>query len=437
MVTPSVRLLRPLGAGGMGAVWVAEHLGLKTKVVVKFIAPELAHKPEAAARFEREAAAAAHVKSPHVVQVLDHGASQDHGPYIVMELLEGQDLATYLKANGPLPAREVAAMIGQVARALAKAHAASIIHRDIKPDNIFLCDADGGEVFVKLLDFGVAKADDRIGTGTTTGQVMGTPYYMSPEQLLGEPIDPRTDIWALGVVAFEAMTGQRPFRGETIGALTLAIHSPLPRAAAIAANVPTEFDAWFQRVCAQKRDDRFATARDAAQALYDVCEGAAAEPKRLFSARPPMLSLDLTSSPSLSDASDRPKTDLSSTAGVPSERRDRRRPGLVVLGVGLLVVIGAAALFAGKGKPSDRATVATGAPQEPATMAAPPPSAMPSTGPSPTTTTRPEPSVIASGAPAMAPASARPVQLVSPAPHSSVRSTPRPTRPKDGFDDIK
>ena len=236
MVTSNVRLLRPLGEGGMGSVWVAEHLSLRTNVVVKFMAEELAKSPEALARFSREAAAASQVKSPHVVQMFDHGVLDSGAPYIVMELLEGRDLEQQLRASGHLEPREVVAIVAQLARALGKAHERGIMHRDIKPSNVFLCDAGGGELFVKLLDFGIAKGPGAgggvgiVGSTTRTGSFIGSPFYMSPEQVIGaKTIDFKTDLWSLGVVAFEALTGDKPFFAETVGALALKIHrDPIP-----------------------------------------------------------------------------------------------------------------------------------------------------------------------------------------------------------------
>src|SRR5579859_5297092 len=170
-VTATIRLLRRLGAGGMGSVWVAEHLSLRTQVVVKFMAIELAASADAVERFSREAAAAAQVKSPHVVQMHDHGVTPSGVPFIVMELLEGHDLGKHLAARGRLSIGETAEIVGQVCKALARAHERGIVHRDIKPDNIFLCANPDGEIFVKLLDFGIAKADSRFGvsSGTKTG----------------------------------------------------------------------------------------------------------------------------------------------------------------------------------------------------------------------------------------------------------------------------
>jgi serine/threonine-protein kinase len=255
-VTPMVHLLRPLGEGGMGTVWVARHKGLETDVVVKFLGDvDHAERKDAEARFAREAAAAAAVKSPHVVQVFDHGTTADGTRYIVMELLEGRDLRTHLATQGPMAPRDVAAVVSQVAKALSKAHQVGVIHRDIKPDNIFLCDGEGGEMFVKVLDFGVAKREAVAGTKTTTGAVVGTPYYMSPEQILGEgPIDARSDIWSLGVVAFESLTGKRPYDGVTVGAVTLAIHSVQPVPSAVLPTLPPAVDEWFRRACARHAD---------------------------------------------------------------------------------------------------------------------------------------------------------------------------------------
>src|SRR5262249_21366244 len=158
------------------------------------------------------------------------------------------------------------------------------IHRDIKPDNIFLCDGEGGEMFVKVLDFGVAKRESGVAaTKTTTGAVVGTPYYMSPEQILGEgEVDPRTDIWALGVVAFESLTGTRPSDGATVGAVTLAIHSVQPVPSALVPTLPVAVDEWFRRACARYPNQRFGSAREAAQALLAAVDGVAPPSEPLF-----------------------------------------------------------------------------------------------------------------------------------------------------------
>jgi len=271
MVTPNVRLTRPLNEGGMGAVWVADHVALRTEVVVKFITGELAKNPDALARFEREAAAASQVKSPHVVQTFDHGFTADGIPYIVMELLEGEDLGEHLDKCGRMAPSEVVSVVSQLGRALDKAHAKGIVHRDIKPNNIFLTEGEGGEFFVKLLDFGIAKGVDmpRIDSATRTGAVMGSPFYMSPEQIVGaKEIGPRSDLWAVGVVAFEALTGVRPFDAETMGALAIQIHGgPLPKPSVKEPSLSPAVDEWFERACSRDPAGRFGSAKELAESL--------------------------------------------------------------------------------------------------------------------------------------------------------------------------
>ncbi len=280
-VTPAVRLVRPLAEGGMGRVWVAEHQGLHAQVVVKLMAPEMAERPDGAERFAREAAVCAAIKSPHVVQVFDHGLTDGGTPYIVMELLEGKDLGAHLVEHVRMDPIDVVTIIGQIGKALSKAHKASIIHRDIKPENIFLCESETeterGEIFVKLLDFGTARREtERSSRTTVPGQIMGTPYYMSPEQSVGSAeIDERSDIWSLGVVAFEALTGQKPFDGASVGAITIAIHGPLPKMTEIVPDLPPALDAWFARACAQLPQDRFASVREATSALVEAVTGEA------------------------------------------------------------------------------------------------------------------------------------------------------------------
>ena len=274
LVTPKLRLVKRLGAGGMGAVWLADHLSLKCQVVVKFVSEELAWSSEAADRFAREAAAASQVRSPHVVQMLDYGVTEEGLAYIVMELLDGHDLANHLTAGG-LPPREVQEIVTQLCRALARVHEAGFVHRDIKPGNVFLCHVGGGELFVKLLDFGVAKDVRALETGgdqTRSGTLLGSPVYMSPEQLLGsKAIDPRSDLWSVGVLTFEALTGGRPFRGDTVGALTMNVHTKArPKLTHWNPMLPAAVDEWFARACAVEPAARFQTAKELADALARV-----------------------------------------------------------------------------------------------------------------------------------------------------------------------
>jgi serine/threonine-protein kinase len=275
VVGANVRLIRPLKRGGMGSVWLAEHLTLRTQVAVKFMSELLAQDSEYVARFSREAMASAQIKSPHVVQVFDHGISSDGTPYIVMELLEGEDLRTRLGRNGAISVEETASIVAQVARGLTKAHAVGIVHRDIKPDNIFLSDHDG-EMFVKLLDFGIAKhaaQESELGM-TGTGAMVGTPHYMSPEQILSaRRVDHRSDLWSLGVVAYRALTGQVPFQGETLGAVCIAIERGVfVPASQRRPGLPATLDPWFHRAFTREVDYRFQSAKEMAEALFGAAK---------------------------------------------------------------------------------------------------------------------------------------------------------------------
>ena len=272
-VTPTLKLVSRIGAGGMGSVWVAEHQSLETRVAVKFIAHYLAGNAQSAARFKREAAAAASVKSPHVVQVLDYGVTTAGTPFIVMELLEGKDLRARIGPGNPVPPRETTAIVRQVARALGRAHELGIVHRDVKPENVFLCQHDDDEPFVKVLDFGVAKRESE-GHLTTTGTTVGTPYYMSPEQLVGaKTVDARSDLWAVGVMTFYMLTGKRPFGGETAAAVAVSIHNgTLPMPTKSNPKLPPAIDAWFAKACARDPNDRFQTAKELATMLARALE---------------------------------------------------------------------------------------------------------------------------------------------------------------------
>ncbi len=271
MVTPRVRLVRLLGKGGMGSVWVADHLTLNTQVAVKFILASVASgDPAMLARFEREARVAAQIKSPHVVQTYDHGVMDDGTPFIVMELLEGESLADRLKRAGPLSLEQAALMVRQTTEVLSKAHELGVVHRDIKPDNLF-CIESGYDLFIKVLDFGIAKQPEMPSEHgmTRTGAMLGTPYYMSPEQVTSaKHAGPRADLWALTVATYEALTGAVPFQGETLGALCIAIVSAQFTPASVkTANLPVAMDFWFARALHVDPDQRFQTAKEFAESF--------------------------------------------------------------------------------------------------------------------------------------------------------------------------
>jgi serine/threonine-protein kinase len=280
------RVDRLIGTGGMGTVWLGVHSALGQKVAIKFIKPAYASHPDARKRFEIEARAAAKLKTKHAVQVYDFGVTEEGIPYIVMEYLEGHSLSERLMEKGPLPGREVGMIISQAARALAKAHTAGIVHRDLKPDNIFLATnaEDLGDLgySVKLVDFGIAKIVQEpvdhalsypMGGPTQEGAVVGTPNFMSPEQLtVGGAPGPLTDLWSLGACAFTAMTARIPFEGDVLGDIVLKVCvSPLPVPSSYNPMSPSGFDAWFAKACSRDPAKRFQSATELRETIELVC----------------------------------------------------------------------------------------------------------------------------------------------------------------------
>ncbi|MGC4087313.1 MAG: serine/threonine-protein kinase [Polyangiaceae bacterium] len=263
------RLLEPLARGAMGTIWRAEHELLGTPVAVKLLDERGPLRVETRQRFLQEARTAALLRGPHVVQLLDYGLDGET-PYLVMELLAGESLRQRLARDGRLSRRETLRVVAQLAKALGRAEELCIVHRDLSPNNVFLTEEDGKAV-AKLLDFGIAKwaseAEPERGL-TLNGTILGTPSYMSPEQLEATGrLDGRADIWALGVIAFECLLGHVPFQSSSFPGLVLAICSrPLPVPSRLA-KLPQAFDAWFARACARDRELRFASAEDAAREL--------------------------------------------------------------------------------------------------------------------------------------------------------------------------
>jgi serine/threonine-protein kinase len=263
------QLVEKLGAGGMGSVWRAQDLTLNADVAIKLLEPEFVASPEAVYRFRREAQAAAAIRSTHVVQIFDYGIEDDK-PYIAMELLKGEDLEKRLARVGSLGLEVTARVLGQIARAIALAHDHGIIHRDLKPGNIFLAREYDDEV-TKVLDFGIARKPEALAEGagllTKTGMILGTPYYMSPEQAGGQAVDELTDIWSFGIIACECITGRRVFQSETLGSLFHAVCIAAMPVPSQMGSVPDDFDAWFSRACARDKSQRFQSMREAADSL--------------------------------------------------------------------------------------------------------------------------------------------------------------------------
>jgi serine/threonine-protein kinase len=357
------RLIRQLGRGGMGSVWYAEHLSLESPVAIKLIDPEISSNPEALTRFLREAKAAAALRSPHVVQILDHGVD-NNTPYIAMEVLEGESLAERLARVRRLSPAETARIVTHMGRALGRAHDAGIVHRDLKPENVFLVRNDEEEI-AKVLDFGIAKSTSVLAASasgsTRTGALLGTPYYMSPEQAEGlRSLDHRTDIWSMGVIAFECLVGRRPFDTETIGSLLLAICTrPMPVPSQWG-SVPAGFDAWFARACARDMAQRFSSAKEAAAELRRVSEGGEG-------ARSSATSGAIEARPSAQAAT--PRISAQSVVGFATtngknadtmRRRSGPTWGIVLTTVGL-VAVGSGAFVWIRSSSSSASTVSTGA----------------------------------------------------------------------------
>jgi serine/threonine protein kinase len=383
-ISPSLRLSRLLGGGAMGSVWLADHLTLQTQVAVKFMTPAMAEDEVSVQRFRQEARAAADIKSPHVVQVFDHGVASDGQLYIVMELLDGESLEKRVRHRGALPAADCVRIVGQIAKALAKAHERGIVHRDIKPSNVFVIDA-GGEPFVKLLDFGVAKfSGEEAMQMTAAGNMVGTPAYMSPEQLFhGKQIDHRGDLWSLAVVTYYALTGVRPFEGKTLGELAVAINRGTFRSPTELRNdLPPEIDAWFRRAFHADLEQRFGTAKDAALQLERACG----------------LASQMTSTPSgvATQLQTFPGTSISSPP-IPAPQPASHWPLVAAaLGAAAVTIAGVAlvVLLSGSQPPAAAAAIAPAA-STPATPA-PQPVAAPAPAPAPAPSVTAAPSVITS-----------------------------------------
>jgi serine/threonine-protein kinase len=264
-------LKRKLGTGGMGEVWLAEHALLKRPCAVKFIRPELAADPATAARFAREVAAATALSHVNTVRVYDYGRADDGSFYFVMEYLDGPTLEELVNETGPLAPGRAVYLLRQVCGALAEAHAAGLVHRDLKPGNVIIATLGGQRDVAKLLDFGLVQdlstvTDERL---TRAGTVIGTPAYMSPKQAAGETaVDARGDVYSLGAVAFFALTGRPPFVGKTVGQLFAAHRSePAPRVTDFRPDVPADLAEVIARCLAKDPVERFQSATDLVEAF--------------------------------------------------------------------------------------------------------------------------------------------------------------------------
>lgn len=264
------RIERRLGAGGMGAVYEAVHTGLGKRVAIKALLPEMADEPELQIRFLREGESAARIRHPHVVDIYDVG-TQDDITYLVMEYLEGSDLARLLKKERELSVQRAVDIMLPVTAALLAAHERGVIHRDLKPANIFLAEGPHGLESPKVLDFGISKlkSDAPSEQLTTTGALLGTPYYMSPEQAAGaKNLDVRSDQYSLGVMLYQCVTGQKPFQADSMyQILHRIVQGEFEPPRAIKPELPIDFERVLMTAMATKPDDRFPTLAELGQAF--------------------------------------------------------------------------------------------------------------------------------------------------------------------------
>lgn len=279
------RVVRTIGVGGMGAVYEVTHELTKHRRALKVLHPQYSGSMPIVTRFLREASAAGRIGNPHIVETFDAGYFQTGAPYIVMELLSGQPLDRVLSERGRLDFDEAIEYVKQACQALQAAHDAGIVHRDIKPDNLFI----SAGPFVKILDFGISKFDPTLTGGqqlTQVGTTMGTPYYMSPEQVRGDAqIDARTDVYSLSAVLYECVTGHKPFTGQSTQEIAVLIHvgSP-PPLSSYRSDVPVGFEQVVARGMAVDPQQRYPSARAFADALASVRP--AAQTRLLFPSRP-------------------------------------------------------------------------------------------------------------------------------------------------------
>jgi serine/threonine protein kinase len=274
-----------IGEGGMGKVYSAEHVHMRKQVAVKVLHAEMSTTPEIVARFEREAVAAGKIAHPNVAAATDFGRLPNDSFFLVLEYVAGVDLRSVIR-RGPVAPSRALHLVRQITAAVGAAHAAGVVHRDLKPENIMLVDRDGEPDFVKVLDFGIAKIDaigmtessDSTASGpsaaqplTKMGAVFGTPDYMSPEQALGQPIDARSDLYSIGVMLYELLTGERPFKG---GAVTLMRKHVLEDApslpAAMREAVDPRLDVIIQKLLHKSAQDRYASATELGQTLGEL-----------------------------------------------------------------------------------------------------------------------------------------------------------------------
>ena len=272
-LTSRYRILAPLGEGGMGTVYRGVHEALRKPVAIKFLQQKIHGNREMAARFEREAVTAANLRHPNIAEAIDYGTLPDGTLYLVMELVDGVPLRKLINPGQGLPPERVLRILEQAAAALDLAHSMGIVHRDLKPENILVFDRGTAYDVVKIIDFGIARITSEMFKAgptalTAAGSVFGTPQYMAPEQVMGQPVDGRADQYAIGIIAFEMLTGSQPFTADTYGDLIMKqVGAPAPRVVEFASHVPEAMDAAVFRMMSKLPEERFGSVTEAIRAM--------------------------------------------------------------------------------------------------------------------------------------------------------------------------
>ncbi len=366
------RILEKIGSGGMGSVYKAEQPDMRRFVAVKILHPRYLSRPDLVSRFRREARAMSHLQHPNTAKVYLYGQLEDGACYFVMEYLAGKNLAQTVRSEGPMPPDRAVAVMGQVCGALAEAHAQGIVHRDLKPENIFLTNLGGIADYPKVLDFGLAKVTEReMRPGslilTQEGMVFGTPEFMSPEQARGEKLDGRSDIYSLGVIMYELLTGKLPFdAAQPMEFIQKHIKEPpMPMSKrAPGRQFPPSLEAVIDKALAKRPQDRYQSANELAQALRDsIARPLSQPPPPAMPSSPPPQQAPIVQAPAqpvaayaqpaAAQMSVQPQTyqpppaTAAPVAPPPVDGMFSSRAALIVLGVGaLLAVVGTLALVA-------------------------------------------------------------------------------------------
>ncbi len=276
IIADTYRITQQIGAGGMGSIFEAEHVRMGRKFALKLLDPAFAENEEVFQRFKREAEIAGQLGHPNIVDVVDFDRTEEGIPYIVMEKLEGEDLADWIANKGAFTFQSAYPVIAEVVDALEAAHAAGIVHRDLKPENIFLCRRGRRQDYVKLLDFGISKMKQSGSIVTRTNAVMGTPYYMSPEQAEGKnkEVDTRTDIFALGAIIYEMLTGRLAFYAPSIPTAMFKVCYEEPEPiGTVVTNLPDGLEEVLAKALAKDKNERYASARALGDDLERIYEG--------------------------------------------------------------------------------------------------------------------------------------------------------------------